>query len=191
MKEAPQPPLTTTTSLWPATAVLGAAVTMLAIFLIINLVGSPAVTSPKTPSTTPVVVGGLRPAGSLGAALTYCLQGQEVPSNIADAFVMPRGTSALPGAKTPNLGAGDFDCFEPLSTRGASASAIIDFYSAHLEARGWSLFSTSPSSNGQAQALFQKAGNDGFYWIVGVTITHPGPRASRWLFTIYQNSQTI
>ncbi|HEY5103987.1 MAG TPA: hypothetical protein VII65_02985, partial [Acidimicrobiales bacterium] len=61
---------------------------------------------------------------------------------------------------------------------------------AQLEARGWNLFSKG-SSTGKPQSLFQKAGNDGFYWVVGVTVTTSTKNNVAWTFRIYQNSQTI
>jgi hypothetical protein len=189
VSEEPKPPLTTTTSLWPAAAVLGLAVVMLVIFLVINVVANQGVTK-ETTTTLPVVVGGLQRNLTPGTALKYCLQSQEVPSNIADAFVMPDGTSPTGGANTPNSGAGDFDCFEPLATTGANSASLINFFNAQLESRGWNLFSTG-ASNGDPQSLFQKAGSDGFYWVVGVTVTKSSAQSVEWTFRIYQNSETI
>lgn len=189
MSEEPKPPLTTTTSLWPAAAVLGLAVVMLVVFMVINLVADQGVTK-ETTTTLPVVVGGLQRDVTPGPALKYCLQSEEVPSNIADAFVMPVGTAPTSGANTPNSGAGDFDCYEPMITNGANSASLIGFYDAQLEARGWNLFS-SGASNGEPQSLFQKAGNDGFYWVVGVTVTKSRASNVDWTFRIYQNSETI
>lgn len=189
MSEEPKPPLTTTTSLWPAAAVLGAAVVMLVIFLVINVVTNQGVIK-ETTTTLPLVVGGLQRDVAPGPALKYCLQSQEVPSNIADAFVMPVGTAPTGGASTPNSGAGDFDCYEPLVTTEANSASLINFYDAQLESRGWSLFS-SGASDGDPQSLFQKAGSDGFYWVVGVTVTTSNATHVDWTFRIYQNSETI
>lgn len=189
MSEEPKPPLTTTTSLWPAAAVLGLAVVMLVIFMVINLAANQGVTK-ETTTTMPVVVGGLQRDGSPGPALTYCLQSKEVPSNIADTFIIPVGTDPKSGAKTPNSGAGDFDCYEPMATTNASSASLINFFDAQLGVRGWSLFSTG-ASNGDPQSLFQKAGSDGFYWVVGVTVTKSSATSVEWTFRIYQNSETI
>lgn len=185
----PKPPLTTTTSIWPAAAILGLAVVMLTVFLVINLATSEGVTK-ETTTTIPVVVGGLALDPHPGTALQYCLQSQEVPSNIDDGFVVPVDTSARPGANTPDLGAGEFDCVEPMSTAKTSSAALINFFKAQLGARGWSLFSQG-SPNGDAQALFQKAGDDGFYWEVGVTVKAVSAAGVDWTFEIYQNSETV
>lgn len=189
MSDEPKAPLTTTTSLWPAAAVLGVAVVMLVVFMVINLVTNQGVTK-LSAAKTPVVVGGLQRDVAPSASLLYCRQGQEVPSNINDAFVVPVGTTARPGANTPNLGAGDFDCLQPMTTTHASASSLISFYNAQLEARGWNLFSKG-ASNGDPQSLFQKAGSDGFYWEVGVTVTKTSATSVQWTFQIYQNSETV
>jgi hypothetical protein len=188
VSDAPKPPLTTTTSLLPAAAILGLAVVMLAVFLIINLVADQGVT--KETTTIPVVVGGLQRVIDPSPALTYCRQTEEVPSNITDALILPIGTKAKPGADTPNSGAGDFDCYEPFATKHTNGVSILNFFNAQLGARGWSLFSTGASNN-DPQSLFQKAGNDGFYWVVGVTITSSTSTSVNWTYRIYQNSETI
>jgi hypothetical protein len=188
VSEESKPPLTTTTSLLPAAAILGLAVIMLAVFLIINLVADQGVT--KETTTIPVVVGGLQRDTTPTLAEKYCLQTEEVPSNIADAFVVPVGTKPKSGASTPNSGAGDFDCYEPMATTGTNSSSLINFFNAQLEARGWNLFSRG-ASNGDPQSLFQKAGNDGFYWVVGVTVTKSSAKHVDWTYRIYQNSETI
>ncbi|MHB2027992.1 MAG: hypothetical protein ACYCPT_04145 [Acidimicrobiales bacterium] len=189
MSSDPKPPLTTTTSLWPAAAILIVAVATLATFMLIDLVTGQKVVQ-KSATSEPLVVGGLTRDVRPGPGLTYCLQSAEVPGNIADAFQFPVGTTPDHGEKTVDLGAGDFDCHEPLTTSHASPSSLVNFFNAQLEARGWNLFSKG-ASNGDPQSLFQKAGNDGFYWIVGVTVTKSTPSSVRWTFTIYQNSETI
>jgi len=116
----------------------------------------------KTPATVPVVVGGLAKAPST-AVLNDCKSSSEVPSNINDVFIVPVGTTSSSAGSVPNAGAGDYDCYQPLITTTNGAS-LLKFYKSQLEARGWSLFSQG-SSSGKPQSLFQKAGNDGFYWV--------------------------
>jgi len=183
----PQPPLTTTTSIWPAAAVLGVAVVMLAIFMIINLVADQGV----TPTTTiPVVVGGLN-VNSASTLMSGCITAGATPSNIIPGVIVPVGTSARGPVQQPNSGAGDFDCYRALATTSSPAT-LLSFYKAQLEARGWSLFS-SGASNGSPQYLFQKAGSDTFYWIIGVTVNTASstPSSTAWTFRIYQNSEAI
>ncbi|MBW4030346.1 MAG: hypothetical protein HIU57_06670 [Acidobacteria bacterium] len=183
----PQPPLTTTTSILPAAAVLALAIAMLAVFMVINLVTNQGV---STTTTIPVVVGGLGvdPSSSL---LANCKTPGTPPSNIATGVVVPVRTESRGPFQLPNSGAGDFDCFRPLVT-SASASSLLSFYRSQLEARGWSLFS-SGASNGSPQYLFQKAGSDTFYWVIGVTVATAASTATStaWTFRIYQNSSAI
>jgi hypothetical protein len=185
---APRPPLTTTTSLWPAGVILGLAVVMLGVFMLVDFATNKGVVT--VPTTIPTVVGGLPLDASAGPALKYCLQSEEVPSNIDSVFIVPEHTVARPGANTPDLGAGEYDCYEPMRTSGASSGSLIKFFDTQLEARGWSLFSKG-SSSGKPQSLFQKAGDDGFYWEAGVTVYKSTPTYIDWTFTIYQNSDTV
>lgn len=189
MSDEPKAPLTTTTSIWPAASIVILAVLILISFLVVNLMATQGVTKNYT-GKVPIVVGGLQQDLTPSPALTYCQQSEEVPANIADAFVLPKNTSPRPGANTPDLGAGEFDCFEPMATAPASAGALLKFFNTQLEARGWSFFSKG-ASNGDPQSLFQKAGSDGFYWDVGVTVNKTTSSGVNWTFTIYQNSETI
>lgn len=186
MSDQPKAPLTTTTSIWPAAAVMIAGAVMLIVFMIINLVADQGVRSPTT--TVPVVVGGLETAPS-NAPLALCLDRSIVPQNVRNAFLVPVATTTAGPGRVPNSGAGDYDCYQPLATAAAPGD-LLGFYAAHLEAQGWNLFSKG-SSSGQPQSLFQKAGGDGFYWVVGVTISASSTHHSDWTFRIYQNSQTI
>jgi hypothetical protein len=186
---APKPPVTTTTSLWPAAIILGLAVAMLGTFIFIDFLTDQTIVTKET-TTLPVVVGGLQANPSPGAKLQYCLQTEEVPSNITNAFVVPMNTVTRSGESTPDLGAGEFSCEQPFTTSGANSSAIIAFFNAQLQARGWSLFSHG-ASNGDPQSLFQNAGNDGFYWELGVTVTKSSATSVDWTFQIYQNSETV
>ncbi|NNN02149.1 MAG: hypothetical protein HKL86_09995 [Acidimicrobiaceae bacterium] len=186
MSDQPRAPLTTTTSIWPAAAILITGAVMLAVFMVINLVADQGVT--PTTTTVPVVVGGLAVAPST-QVLSLCSHNNNMPSNISGVFLVPLKTSRSAPGRIPNAGAGDFDCYQPLHT-AASAADLLGFYAAQLESRGWNLFSTG-SSNGNPESLFQKAGNDGFYWVVGITVTSSSASSSNWTFRIYQNSQTI
>jgi hypothetical protein len=180
-----RPPLTTTTSILPAAIVLGVAVVTLVIFLAINFIANPRVKSPST--TLPVIVGGL--AAETGHLLGGCVQAGSPPANIATALVVPVTTVTTAATSHPNSGAGDYDCEQALKT-SAGSGKVLGFYSAQLPARGWDLFSRG-SSSGQAQLLFQKAGSDTFYWVIGVTVQHAANDVTYWDFRIYQNTSGI
>lgn len=185
MSDRPQAPLTTTTSIWPAAAVLGIAVVMLVVFMAINMVSDQGVT---TTTTLPTIVGGLQ-SEPLGALLAGCQQPGNPPTNILDAFLLPEDTRANGAFTLPNDGAGDFDCFRSFITK-AKPGELLGYYASQLGARGWSLFSRG-SSNGGPQYLFQKAGSDTFYWIVGITVNSTKDSETHWTYRIYQNSETI
>jgi hypothetical protein len=186
VSDRPKPPLTTTTSIWPAAFVLILAVVVLASFMIINLISDQGVST--TTTTVPQIVGGLATESS-HVILQNCQQPDNPPANIADALLVPKTTRSTGPAQLPNEGAGDFDCFRPLVTQ-ASPAALLNYYTTQLETRGWSLFSKG-ASNGSPQSLFQKAGSDSFYWVVGITVHSSTKSSCRWTFTIYQNSGAV
>ncbi len=187
MSEDLRPPLTTTTSLWPAAAVLGLAVLVLGSFMLVNVIASPRVQTTST--TLPVVVGGLGLA-TASPARALCTATDAVPANVASGIVAPLHTTVAHGGHIVNQGAGDFDCVEPFTTTNATAGALLNFFDGQLSVRGWNLFSKG-SSTGTPQSLFQKAGSDGFYWIIGITVTAARHDSTSWTFRLYQNSETI
>jgi len=183
MNEEIKPPLTTTTSLWPAASVIIVAVSMLAGFLILNAATN---TSVATPTTIPIIVGGLA-TDDASTLLSNCTQYGTMPTNIIPALLVPVGTSSAGDNKVRNAGAGDYDCIKPLTTT-APFSDVLGFYKAHLAALGWNLFS-SGSTSGTPQYLFQKSGLDSFYWIIGITVTSPASQTkTNWKFRVYQHS---
>lgn len=184
MSEQPKPPLTTTTSIWPAAAVLILGVVMLAVFLLVNAVSDQGVT---TPTTIPVVVGGLNTESS--HLLAGCKQPGTPPSNVVPALIVPETTKSDGPVTLPSEGAGDFACSRSFVS-DVTPGELLGYYSAQLKAMGWNLFSQG-ASNGSPQDLFQKAGSDTFYWVVGVTVNSSKAASSHWTYQIYQNSETI
>ncbi|MGH9021289.1 MAG: hypothetical protein ACRDV0_09795 [Acidimicrobiales bacterium] len=185
MTDEVKPPLTTTTSILPAMAVLIVAVVTLAVFLAINFIANPRVTTSST--TLPVVVGGLGPSSA--HLLAGCAQPDNPPVNISSALLVPSATSVVSAAAVDNAGAGEFDCTAAFLTPATSAK-VLGFYRGQLEVRGWDLFSRG-SSHGQPQLLFQKTGSDTFYWVVGITVTQTAGTTTHWSYRIYQNSGTV
>jgi hypothetical protein len=184
VSERPKPPLTTTTSIWPAAAVLILGVVTLGVFLLVNAISDQGV---STPTTIPVVVGGL---GTENAPLLKgCEQPGTPPSNVLSALIVPKTTTADGPVNLPNEGAGDFDCTRSFVS-AVTPGELLGYYGAQLKARGWDLFSQG-ASNGSPQDLFQKAGSDTFYWVVGVTVLSSRGASTHWTYQIYQNSETI
>ncbi len=180
-----KPPLTTTTSIRPAMTVLVIAVVTLAAFIAINFVAGSSVKT--TPTTLPVIVGGLGTAP--GDELAGCRQPGNPPGDIATALRVPVTSVVTAPASVSNAGAGDFTCAATLRT-DAPAAKVLGYYRAQLGVLGWALFSSAPS-HGRSELLFQKAGADTFYWVVGVTVDRAGPSSTRWTYTVYQNSSSI
>lgn len=187
MSEAPQPPLTTTTSLKPAAVVLGIAVFVLVFFTTINIVANPTVNST---TTIPIVVGAL-PIDTNSTLLAECQLPDNPPPDINNSLLIPTLSSAASSIKWRGKGPGGYDCARDIVTV-ASSSELLSFYKSHLEARGWKLFSHGDSyKSKQPQMLFQKAGSDTFYWILGVSVTRSSTNSTTFTFRLYQGASLI
>lgn len=181
-----RPPFGTTTSILPAASILGIAVGVLAIFLTLNVVASPRV---ATTSTIPIVVGGLPVASGTSSFAATCNANQLAPEEIARDLLLPVRTTTVRAPRVLNAGAGDFDCTAGYRTT-ATSGEVLGFFGDQLRVRGWHHFS-SGSSKGEPQFLFQKSGSDGFYWIIGVTVTKSTNATVDWTYRVYQSSETI
>ena len=181
-----RPPFGTTTSILPAASILGIAIGVLAIFLTLNIIASPRVSST---STIPIVVGGLPVASGTSTFATTCNANQLVPDDVVRDLLLPVRTTQVHAPRVLNAGAGDFDCTADYRTT-ATSGEILGFFDDQLRVRGWHHFSTG-SSKGEPQFLFQKSGSDGFYWIIGVTVTRSTSTTSTWTYRVYQSSETV
>jgi hypothetical protein len=175
--------------MWPALTVLLLAVGTLVIFLSINMIFDQGVSTPTSTTMAATVVGAVPADTAPSPALAGCDAAANVPSNITDAFIWPAGTTSA-STTIVNAGAGDFDCVTTFTSSTYSASQLLAFFNGELSVNGWNLFSQG-ASNGDPQYLFQKAGSDTFYWVVGVTVTRSRGSALTWTFRAYQNSSTI
>jgi hypothetical protein len=173
----PRAPLTTTTSIRPAASVLVIAMVMLIVFIAINTVFDQAAAPSQS---TVVVVGGLN-LDAQSHLFTACDVNGEPPSNIRSAFLVPIDTRAL--SPVNHHSHSSYDCSRELSSTHPQ-SQILGFYRDQLVARGWSLFSRGPAPRtGKEEYLFSKAGNDTFFWVVGVIITSHHRASTHW--TVY------
>ncbi len=187
MSETPQPPLTTTTSIKPAAVVLGIAVFVLIFFTSINIVANPTVNST---TTIPIVVGAL-PIDTESTILAECQLPDNPPPDINSALLIPTLSSAESQIRWRGKGPGGYDCARDIAV-DASPSELLSFYKSHLEARGWKLFSQGDSYHAkQSQMLFQKAGSDTFYWILGVSVISSTSNSTVFTFRIYQGASLI
>ena len=187
MSESPRPPLTTTTSLKPAAVVLGIAVFVLVFFTTINIVANPTVNST---TTIPIVVGAL-PVDTKSTLLVECQLPENPPPDISSSLLIPTLSSPESSIKWRGKGPGGYDCARDILT-AATSNEILSFYKSHLEARGWKLFSQGDTyKSKQPQMLFQKAGSDTFYWILGVSVFRSTTSSTAFTLRLYQGASLI
>lgn len=172
----PTPPPLRRVSILPAAAVLGIAVLTLVLFGFLNIIASPRTTT----TTLPVILGGLQPERS--AIFHSWTSGELVPSNIASALIVPRGTRLL---STVQVGGDAFDHEDRLVV-DAPRSRLLGFYRSHLVALGWSVISTGVAASGGDEILFQKGGTDSFYWEAGVVATAPSSSTTPFTLRLFQ-----
>ena len=180
--QAPTPPPSRHTSILPAAAVLGIAVVMLVIFGLTNLAESQRTTS----TTFPTVVGTLRNDPSTTVFRGWALDGVP-PANVASGLIAPVGARRIGSVATGGGGpsSGDYD-LEVRVVVAAPRARLLGFYRSNLEATGWKLLSTTPTSRGGAELLLQAEGADGFYWEAGITATASSSTTTRYTYRLLQ-----
>ncbi len=179
-QSVPRPPLTTTTSIKPAATVLIAAIVMLGVFILINVIFDSGVA--PTPSTV-FIAGGLT-VDPHSAVLEGCRTNGLPPKDIAAALIVPKGTI---GHGSVSMIGSAYDCSRRLST-AHSQSLVLGFYRNELTAMKWQLFSTQASAHGGGeQMLFSRGGSDTFNWILGVTINSHAASSATWTLRLYQD----
>jgi hypothetical protein len=156
------PPRVRPFSILPAAAVLVLAVLTLASFAVVDLWVSPS----TTPTTLPaVVVGALRLDPTTPVFAGWVSDGNP-PADISTGLIAPEGTVYVATVSTGGDPA-DFDNEVRLSVP-APESQLLGFYKANLAARGWQLFSKGAAPTGGDELIFEKGGNNGDYWDLGV-----------------------
>jgi hypothetical protein len=99
------------------------------------------------------------------------------PAGIRSSLVVPAG-ARLTGHADHDNGAGTFDRAVTLAV-DASPSQVVTFYRALMPRRGWGLLPQGVARAGQSTELFyERAGADGYYWEVSVTVTPVLPSLS-------------
>jgi len=94
----------------------------------------------------------------------------EIPKNIAEAVLIPVGMVAKV-YKDLNAGGANFDGYI-LYQSGMKPRQVLSFFKASLPDAGWHLYDAGVSK-GQDVILASKAGNNGFYWEVGIKDPYP------------------
>jgi len=183
-RAVPVPPPARRYSILPAASVLGLAVLTLFVVLIANSFDSSIV----TPTTLPVIVGGLPSASAAADASLFpkALQDGVPPANIASALIAPKGSARLGNVPTGGGGTGDYDWASTFSV-AAPRAHLLGFYRGNLEAMGWHLISNGAAPNGSGDELiFQKGGTDGWYWETGVVALPTAAGTTSFTFRIFQ-----
>ncbi len=119
---------------------------------------------------------GLRAASAHGAIATIASAG-EPPGDIVDALVVPSG-STVTGHAREDRGVAQFDRSVTLDAP-ASASRVVAFYRTELKRAGWHVAGADATADGRGTRIFAtRAGADGYYWEVGVTVEPRTPALS-------------
>jgi hypothetical protein len=165
---APQPPRSDFT-MKPALIVGGLAVVILIAFSVGAAFTHTATTPAKTPKGSTVVKGSPLRAMSAQTGLSVIEQGGQPPANVLAAITLPVGAARV-STKNPGKG-GAFDQEVRFSV-DASEEAVLGFYKAELHDLGWRTVTSGPASHQPGQQMVgQIAGNDGFYWQLGVIVS--------------------
>src|SRR5579872_5726097 len=168
MEAKPPPPPPKSFSMKPAFIVAALALVILVTFSI-----GAALSKHATPSR-PLTSGPTRVPGSsllavpAAGALRPIETGGEPPGNVLDDITLPKG-SVFSGTTNPGLGA-TYD-EEATFSVDASQGAVLGFYQAELAHFGWRTVTSGPAEHQPGrQIVGEIAGDDGFYWELGVGI---------------------
>jgi hypothetical protein len=165
---APQPP-PSRYSLKPALIVGGLAVVILIAFSL----GSAFTHTPPSPSKAPTgsvaVKGSSLRAVAAQSGLKPIEQDGQPPANVVAAITLPEGATRL-SSTDPGEGS-TYDQSVQFSVN-ASEAAVLGFYKTELHAFGWTQVTSGAATHQAGQQLVgQIAGDDGFYWQVGVIVS--------------------
>ena len=187
MSDEPRAPLTTTTSIWPAAGVLIFAVVVLLVFMLINLISDQGVTT--TPTTLPVVVGGLA-RGAVGGRAGLLHQRLGDPDEHRRRLPRARGhdqhrqvaTSPTPAPATSTATSRSS---RPRTARHCSSSTSPSSRSAAGRSSPRVRARARPSHSSKRPATTASTGSS------GSPSRSPPSNLVHWTFRIYQNSETV
>jgi len=152
--------------------VLGIGALILLVFAVGAAVSRGGGRSPSPTSNRPVPVHGTSLLAISGThLLSPLVQPGSPPTNIVRAVTVPQGTTRV-STKNNGGGSGQYDQQVVLSVP-ASQSDVIAFYRSQMPATKWGVFSTGPAVNnpGAVEVLGKQAGDDGWYWEMGVIVS--------------------
>lgn len=174
-------------SVRPALIVLGIAVVLVLLFGIgAAVTGSPS----PAPHASPVHGISLRAEPAAAGLRPIELPGTP-PSDVLGSLILPKGAVARSSVKWD--GSTQYSATMRFDV-GASQGAVIGFYRAELEARGWSIQDVGPAraQPGATEVLAQRPSADGWYWEAGVVVSpstfgvHAASETTRFTLELYE-----
>jgi hypothetical protein len=168
MEGTPQPPPKPNFTMKPALIVGGLAVVILVVFSLGSALTHTAPGQPKVPKGASPVKGSSLLAVSAKSGLAPIETDGEPPANVIDAITLPKGAVRGP---TANPGEGSTYDQSVQFTIDASQEAVLVFYKDELHDLGWSTVTHGAATHQSGQQIVgQIAGDDGFYWQLGVIV---------------------
>jgi hypothetical protein len=168
MADQPRPPAKKV-SMKPAMLVGALAVVIVVAFsvgAVLTRTAAPPARLPHGPRTVP---GSALRAVAAKPQLSVIEHDGEPPANVLNAIALPAG-SARGSWSNPGLGS-TFDEEVSFSV-DASEAAVLGFYKTELKRLGWRVVSSGAATRQPgSQVVAQIAGDDGFYWQLGVVVS--------------------
>jgi hypothetical protein len=166
---APLPPPGRNTSIRPALLVVGIAVGLVVVFIVFSALAGNGNSGTKPSSSPEAVPGTSLKAVGAEMGLSPIIQGGEPPANIVNAIRVPAGSVRV--SHLDNRGS-QYDQQVTFSAP-ASQAAVFDFFRTEMHRTGWSVADAGPAANApkNVEVLGKKAGNDGWYWEMGATVS--------------------
>lgn len=155
-------------SMKPALLVGAIAVVILVIFSLGAAFTHTAPTQPKGANVARTVKGSTLKALGATAALSVIEQDGQPPNNVLNAITLPSG-AVRTGSSNPGAGS-SFDK-EVLFSVKASQGAVLGFYRTELHDLGWRVITSGAATRQSGEQIVgQIAGEDGFYWQMGIIV---------------------
>jgi hypothetical protein len=153
----------------PALVVLGLAIFILLVFSLGSAFSHTSVAPTKAPKGTSAVKGSSLRAVNAQAGLKPIEQDGQPPANVLAAITLPVGAVRT---SSTNPGEGNTYDQKVQFSVDASEAAVLGFYKAELAHFGWKTVTSGPATHQAGQQIVgQIAGEDGFYWQLGVVIS--------------------
>ena len=164
----PEPPPRPNFSMKPALIVGALAVVILVVFSLGAAMTHTPLAPTKTPKGSVAVKGSSLRAVSADKQLAVIESNGQPPANVLAAITLPVG--AVRGVPT-NPGQGSTYDQQVDFSVDASQEAVLSFYKTEMGDLGWRTVTSGPATRQPGQQMVgQIAGDDGFYWQLGVIV---------------------